>query len=151
MAIRNIFVEGEDILRKQARPVDEVTDKIRLILDDMLDTMRDMAGVGLAAPQVGILKRIFVVEVDGMVYELINPEIVETRGEIIEEEGCLSVPGKTGMVSRPEYVRIKGLDRNGNEVEYEGSGLLAKAFCHENDHLNGILYIDKAEEMFEAE
>lgn len=151
MALRNIFVDGDDILRKKARKVEEINDRIIEILDDMIDTMRDMEGIGIAAPQVGILKSMFVVELEDKVYELINPEIIETRGEVLEEEACLSVPGKIGIVKRPEYVKIKGLDRTGKEVTYEGEGLLAKAFCHENDHLSGILYIDKAEEIYEAE
>ncbi len=154
MALRLIVKEGDPVLRKKSRPVKEVNDRIRMILDDMVETMRDAQGVGLAGPQVGILRRLFVVEIptfdeegniiDTTLYELINPEIIEASGEQTEEEGCLSCPGLTGTVTRPSHVKIKGLDRNGNEVVYEGVGLTAKAFCHENDHLDGILYIDKA-------
>ncbi|MBR5741843.1 MAG: peptide deformylase [Firmicutes bacterium] len=154
MALRNIVKEGDPVLRKVSRPVKEVNDRIRMILDDMVETMRDAQGVGLAGPQVGILRRLFVIEipewdeegniVDTTLYELINPEILETSGEQTEEEGCLSCPGLTGTVTRPMHVKIKGLDRNGNEVVYEGEGLTAKAFMHEYDHLDGILYIDKA-------
>lgn len=161
MALRNIVKEGDPILRKVCRPVPAVNDHIRMILDDMVETMRDADGVGLAGPQVGILRRMFVVEipefdeegnlVSSTLYELVNPEILETRGEIADEEGCLSIPGKNGTVVRPEYVKIKGLDRNGNEVVYEGEGLTAKAFCHEYDHLDGILYIDKATNIYSYE
>ena len=158
MALRTIVTEGDPILRKICKPVKEVNDRIRATLDDMLETMRQAEGVGLAGPQVGILRRMFVVEVptetdeEGnilktAVYELINPEIVETRGEVEEEEACLSLPGVEGVVKRPAYVKIKGLDRNGKPVEYEGEGLLAKAFCHENDHLDGILFTDKARDI----
>ena len=153
MALRKILTEGDETLRKKSRPITEVNDRIRGILDDMLETMNDANGVGLAAPQVGILRRMFIVQVepDGQVYELINPEIVETEGEQYGEEGCLSVPGYVGNVARPNYVRIKGLDRNGNSVEYEGTELLARAFLHEYDHLDGILYTSKADDLHFAE
>ena len=153
MALRKILTQEDETLKKKCRPVTEVTDRIRGILDDMTETMHAANGVGLAAPQVGILRRMFVVQVseDGPLYELINPEIVETEGEQYGEEGCLSVPGYVGMVARPNYVRIKGLDRNGNSVEYEGSGLLARAFLHENDHLDGILYTEKADDIHYAQ
>ena len=148
MALRNIVKDGDPVLRKKRRPVAEVTDRIRTILDDMADTMHASNGVGLAAPQVGVLRRMFVVQVDDeMLYELINPEIVETDGDQYGEEGCLSVPGYVGLVHRPEHVRIKGLDRNGQPVEYEGEGLLARAFMHEYDHLDGVLYTDKADNV----
>ncbi len=148
MALRNIVKDGDPVLRKKSRPVAEVTDRIRTILDDMADTMHASNGVGLAAPQVGVLRRMFVVQVDDeMLYELINPEIVETDGEQYGEEGCLSVAGYIGLVHRPEHVRIKGLDRNGQPVEYEGEGLLARAFMHEYDHLDGVLYTDKADNV----
>ncbi len=148
MALRNIVKDGDPVLRKKSRPVAEVTDRIRTILDDMADTMHASNGVGLAAPQVGVLRRMFVVQVDDeMLYELINPEIVETDGDQYGEEGCLSVPGYVGLVHRPEHVRIKGLDRNGQPVEYEGEGLLARAFMHEYDHLDGVLYTDKADNV----
>ena len=111
MALRNIFTEGDDILRKKSRKVEEINEKVIEILDDMIDTMREHYGIGIAAPQVGILKSMFVVELDDKLYELINPEILEMKGEVEEEEGCLSVPNKVGMVKRPEYVKIKGLNR----------------------------------------
>ena len=148
MALRNILTDKDPALRKKSRPVAEVTDRIRSILDDMADTMHDSNGVGLAAPQVGILRRMFVVQVDEeMLYELINPEIVEVDGDQYGEEGCLSVPGYVGYVHRPEKVKIRGLDRNVQPVEYEGEGLLARAFMHEYDHLDGILYTDKADDV----
>ncbi|HPF18655.1 MAG: peptide deformylase [Bacillota bacterium] len=151
MALRNIVTEGDDVLRKHAREVLEINDRIRDITEDMVQTMRAEHGLGLAAPQVGILRRIIVIEMDGQLYRLINPEIVETRGEQFEEEGCLSVPGMIGRVRRPQYVRIKGFSPEGNPVEYEGEGLLAVAFCHECDHLDGILFIDKAEQIHSAD
>ncbi len=150
MALRNIVTEGDDVLRKRAREVTEINDRIRGITEDMVQTMRAESGLGLAAPQVGILRRIIVVEVDGQLYQLINPEIVETQGEQFEEEGCLSVPGLVGRVRRPQYIRITGLSPQGEPVEYEGEGLLAVAFCHECDHLDGILYTDKAEGIHSA-
>lgn len=150
MALRNIVTEGDDVLRKRAREVTEVNDRVREITEDMVQTMRAEAGLGLAAPQVGVLRRIIVVEVAGQLYQLINPEIIETEGEQFEEEGCLSVPGLVGRVRRPQYVRIKGLSPQGNPVEHEGEGLLAVAFCHECDHLDGILYTDKAEQVHSA-
>ncbi|MGI6752401.1 MAG: peptide deformylase [Anaerovoracaceae bacterium] len=148
MALRNIVLNDDPILRKRSRPVTEIDDRIRSILEDMVETMRDREGVGLAAVQVGVLRRMFVVEWDGKVYQLINPEIVEEEGTVIEEEACLSVPGFAGMVERPEKVRIKALNKWGEPVEYVAEGMLAKAFCHENDHLNGILYTDLAEEIW---
>ena len=152
MALRKILTEDDETLRKKSRPVTEVTDRIRGILDDMAETMHDAHGVGLAAPQVGILRRMFVVQIDDEnLYELINPQIVESDGDQYGEEGCLSVPGYVGMVHRAEYVRIQGLDRNGNSVEYEGEGLLARAFQHEYDHLDGIIYTDKADDIHFAE
>jgi len=130
--------------------VTEVNDRVREITEDMVQTMRAESGLGLAAPQVGVLRRIIVVEVAGQLYQLINPEIIETEGEQFEEEGCLSVPGLVGRVRRPQYVRIKGLSPQGDPVEYEGEGLLAVAFCHECDHLDGVLYTDKAEQVHSA-
>ncbi len=151
MAIRNVVQVGDDILKKKCRPVEAIDDKIKRLLDDMIDTMRDYDGVGLAAPQVGMLKRIFVVEVEDQIYEMINPEILETKGAVTEEEGCLSVLGKVGTVTRPEYVKIKGQNRDGQWVEIEATGLLAKAFSHEHDHLEGVLYTDKATNMRSAD
>ena len=153
MALRRILTEDDETLRKVCRPVTEVNDRIRSILDDMAETMHDAGGVGLAAPQVGILRRMFVVQIDpeGPLYELINPQIMETDGEQTGDEGCLSVPGYVGTVTRPNYVKIKGLDRNSNSVEYEGTELLARAFLHENDHLDGVLYTQKATDIHFAE
>lgn len=151
MALRNVVREGDQVLRKKSRPVEKIDDRIRQILDDMLETMRLEDGVGLAAPQVGILRRMFVIEVDDQIIYLINPEFVETEGEQYEEEGCLSVPGMAGKVVRPAYVKMKGLGRNGEPVEYEGTDLLARALCHEYDHLDGILFIDKADDLHNAE
>ncbi len=151
MALRNIVLEGDEILRKRAREVTEINERILMILDDMLETMREQDGVGLAAPQVGILKRILIVEIDGQVIELINPEILETEGVQAEDEGCLSIPGMIGTVERPEYIKIKGLNREGQEVTYEGTGLLSVALSHEYDHLDGILYTDKATNVREAD
>lgn len=152
MALRNIIVEGDEILRKKCREVTEIDDRIRIILDDMLETMRAHNGVGIAAPQVGIMRRMFLIEVEeGDVIEMINPEIIETRGSAWEDEGCLSVPGMIGTVERPEYIKIRGLDRFGNPVVHEAEGFKAIAFCHENDHLDGILYIDKAKDIRDAD
>ena len=151
MALRNIVLEGDEILRKRAREVTEINDRILLILDDMLETMRAKDGVGIAAPQVGILKRILIVEIDGQVIELINPEILETEGVQAEDEGCLSIPGMIGTVERPEYIKVRGLNRDGQEVTYEGTGLLSVALSHEYDHLDGILYTDKATNVREAD
>lgn len=147
MALRNIVEEGDPVLRKVCKEVKEITPRILQLLDDLAETMRDADGVGLAAPQVGILRRIAVVEVDDELFELINPEIVLTEGDQYDDEGCLSVPGKAGKVHRPEYVEVNCLNRFGEEVTYEADGLLARAFCHEIDHLDGVLYIDKAEDI----
>lgn len=146
MAIRNIRKLGDDILRKNCRPVEVIDDKILTLLDDMADTMASANGAGLAAPQVGVLKRVVVIDVGDGLIELINPEIVDAKGTVIDAEGCLSVPGKWGTVIRPEQVTVKALDRNGNEIELTGEGMLAKAFCHELDHLDGVLFVDKVEE-----
>ncbi|MGI6732823.1 MAG: peptide deformylase [Anaerovoracaceae bacterium] len=151
MALRNIVKEGDEILTKRAREVSEINDRIRQLLDDMIDTMRENDGVGLAAPQVGVLRRVFVVEVDDKIYELINPEIIETEGIQTGEEGCLSVPGCIGTVERPAYIKMKGLDRYGNEIEVEGTELLAVALSHEYDHLEGILFVNKALEVKEID
>ena len=154
MALRNIVEIGDEVLRKTCRPVGEITDRVKVILDDMVETLHDSGGVGLAAPQVCILRRMVVIDIgdeeNGLI-ELINPEIIETSGSQIDAEGCLSIPGKYGEVERPEYVKVKALDRNGDEKVYEGTELLARAFCHEIDHLDGILYIDKADEVWDIE
>ncbi len=140
MALRTIRVEGDPVLTKKSRPVEEMTPKISELITDMLDTMYDAMGVGLAAPQVGILKRIVVIDVGEGPIVLINPEILETSGEQTGDEGCLSVPGMAGQVTRPNYVKVKALDVNMEEVIYEGEELLARAFCHEIDHLDGKMY-----------
>lgn len=148
MAIRNIRTMGDAVLNKTAKAVTEMNDRTQELIDDMLDTMYDAQGVGLAAPQVGILKRIVVIDVSPESDEpivLINPEIIEVSGEQTGDEGCLSVPGKVGVVTRPNYVKVKALDRNMEEKILEGEGLLARAFCHEIDHLDGHLYVEKVE------
>ncbi len=145
MALRTIRVEGDPVLTKVSRPVDKMTPRNHELIMDMLDTMYDAMGVGLAAPQVGILKRIVVIDVGEGPIVLINPEIVETSGEQTGDEGCLSVPGMAGQVTRPNYVKVKALDIDMNEVEYEGEGLLARAFCHEIDHLDGHMYTELVE------
>lgn len=145
MALRTIRTEGDAVLSKISRPVKEMTPKIECLIDDMLDTMYEAMGVGLAAPQIGILKQIVVIDVGDGPYILINPEIVETSGEQTGEEGCLSVPGMAGKVTRPNYVKVKALNERMEEVEYEGTELLARAFCHEIDHLKGKLYTELVE------
>ena len=151
MAIRNIRKLGDDILRKKCRQVEIIDDKIITLLDDMTDTMNSADGVGLAAPQVGVLKRVVVIDVGDGVIELINPEIVDVQGSVTDVEGCLSVPGKYGTVTRPEKVTVKALDRNGEEITLTGEGLLAKAFCHELDHLDGVVFVDKVEEYIDMQ
>ena len=149
MALRNIVTEGDAILRKKCREVEEVNDRIRLILDDMIETMRDANGVGLAAPQIGMMRRMFVAEPEpGEVYCFVNPQITEKIGSQESEEGCLSVPGYTGIVDRPESITIRGLDREGNHQEFTFEGFKAVVMCHEYDHLDGILYTDKAGEIY---
>ena len=145
MALRTIRVEGDEVLTKVSRPVDKMTPRIHDLITDMLDTMYDAMGVGLAAPQVGILKRIVVIDIGEGPIVLINPEIIEKSGEQTGDEGCLSVPGMAGQVTRPNYVKVKAQDEDMNEVEYEGEGLLARAFCHELDHLDGHMYTEKVE------
>jgi len=145
MALRTIRVQGDSVLTKKSRTVDKMTPRIGELITDMLDTMYDAMGVGLAAPQVGILKRIVVIDVGEDPIVLINPEILETSGEQTGDEGCLSVPGMAGQVTRPNYVKVKALDVNMNEQIYEGEGLLARAFCHEIDHLDGKMYTELVE------
>ena len=145
MEHRKIRVQGDHVLTKKSRPVEEMTPKISELITDMLDTMYDAMGVGLAAPQVGILKRIVVIDVGEGPIVLINPEILETSGEQTGDEGCLSVPGMAGQVTRPNYVKVKALDFNMEEVIYEGEELLARAFCHEIDHLDGKMYTELVE------
>ncbi|MBP3307379.1 MAG: peptide deformylase [Anaerotignum sp.] len=144
MAIRNIRISTDEVLRKKCKEVKEITPNLLTLLDDMADTMYEANGVGLAAPQVGILKRAVVIDIGEGLVELINPVILETSGSQIEDEGCLSVPGKYAPVDRPNYVKVKAMDRDGNEFIIEGEELMARALCHEIDHLDGILYIDKA-------
>lgn len=148
MALREIREMGDEALTKKCKEVKTMTDRTRQLIDDMLDTMYEAEGVGLAAPQIGVLKRIVVIDVSPDGDEpiiLINPEIIETDGEQTGYEGCLSVPGKTGLVTRPEYVKVKALNENMEEIEVEGSILLARAICHEIDHLDGHLYVEKVE------
>ena len=145
MALRTIRVQGDSVLTKKSRTVDKMTPRIGELITDMLDTMYDAMGVGLAAPQVGILKRIVVIDVGEGPIVLINPEILETSGEQTGDEGCLSVPGMAGQVTRPNYVKVKALDVNLEEQIYEGEGLLARAFCHEIDHLDGKMYTELVE------
>ncbi|MCT4565066.1 MAG: peptide deformylase [Maledivibacter sp.] len=143
MAIRNIRTDEDPILRKDSRVVDKIDDRIKQLLDDMIDTMYHENGVGLAAPQIGILKRIIVIDVGEGIIELINPELLDQNGSQIDVEGCLSIPNRTGTVERPMFVKVKGLNREGKEIIIEGEELLARALCHEIDHLNGVLFIDK--------
>ncbi|WP_018247327.1 peptide deformylase [Orenia marismortui] len=143
MAILKIRELGDPVLRTKAKEVTEVTDKTRKLLDDMAETMYDAPGVGLAAPQIGISKRIIVIDVGSGLVELINPEIVEeSKKTYIDQEGCLSIPDKTGKVERAYKVKVKALDRNGKEIEVKGKGLLARALQHEIDHLEGRLFVD---------
>ena len=146
MAIRNIRILGDPSLEKVCKEVKEVTPRIKELIEDMLETMYDANGVGLAAPQVGVLKRIVVIDVTGEdPIVLINPRILETSGEQTGGEGCLSLPGKSGTVTRPNYVKVKAYDREMKPFEIEGTELLARAFCHEIDHLDGHMYVEKVE------
>lgn len=152
MALRKVVVRGDEILSKRCREVSEITDRIRETLDDMVDTMREELGVGLAAPQVGVMRRMFVAEPEpGRIYYMINPEIYFEEGSEEEYEGCLSVPGLIGIVERPQKIKIRALDRDGVEQDYEFEGFDARVMCHENDHLNGVLYTDKAHDIRSAE
>lgn len=151
MAIRNIRKLGDDILRKKCRPVEIIDNRILTLLDDMAETMNQANGVGLAAPQVGVLKRVVVIDVGDGLIELINPVIVDTIGSVTSAEGCLSVPGKWGTVTRPQKVTVKALNRDGEEIKITGDGMLAKAFCHELDHLDGVVFVDKVEEYIDPE
>ena len=145
MAIRTIREMGDDVLTKVCKEVPKMTLRTRILIEDMLDTMYQAAGVGLAAPQVGILKRIVVIDVGEGPIVMINPEILETSGEQTGEEGCLSVPGKAGVVTRPNYVKARALNENMEEYIIEGEELLARAICHELDHLDGKMYVDLVE------
>lgn len=151
MALRNILTEGNPSLYKKSRPVVKFDDRLHLLLDDMKETLLDAEGVGLAAPQVGVLRRLFLVDTGEEILECINPEIVETSGEQVGLEGCLSVPGKYGVVKRPNVVKIRAQDRNGEWFEAEGEELIARCFCHEYAHLDGQLYTEVAERMLTKE
>lgn len=152
MAIRNIRTLGDEILRKNTKEITEMTPRIQELIEDMFDTMYEANGVGLAAPQVGIRKRLVVIDCGDEPYVLINPVILETSGEQTGQEGCLSVPGKVGIVTRPDYAKVKALDENMQEYIVEGRDLLARCLCHEIDHLDGIMYVDKVEgELMQVE
>lgn len=146
MGIREVREIGDEILTKRCKDVPKMTLRIKILIGDMLDTMYEKCGVGLAAPQIGVLKNIVVIDVGEGPIVLINPQIIETSGEQTGEEGCLSVPGKWGIVTRPEKVKVRALDKNMQPFEIEGEGLLARAFCHEIDHLHGELYVDKTQD-----
>jgi peptide deformylase len=154
MAILKIVTKEDEILRKKSKPVDVINDRIITLLDDMKDTLIKTGGVGLAAVQVGILRRIFIIDTSPEedkhnIIEFINPEIIDKKGNQKEIEGCLSIPGEYGLTSRPMTVTVKATDRNGKEFTYTGSELYGRCLCHEYDHLDGILYIDHALEMYE--
>ena len=153
MAIRNIREDGDEVLRKVCKPVTQMTDRLATLIDDMFDTMYEANGVGLAAPQVGVLRRIVVIDIgEGEPLVLINPVIVESDGEQVGAEGCLSLPGLQGEVARPQHVICKALDRDMKEITVEGEDLLARAICHELDHLDGILYKDLAiDDLYKVE
>ena len=152
MALRNIVTVGDSVLSKTCRPVTKFDRRLHILMDDMIDTLVDSGGVGLAAPQVGVLRRVVVVDTgDDGILELVNPEIVETSGSQTGLEGCLSVPGKYGIVTRPNVVKVRAQDRFGDWFEAEGEELIARCFCHELDHLDGHLYTEKAERMLSPE
>ena len=150
MAIRNIRKDNDEILRKISKKVETIDEMILTLLDDMKDTMYKAEGVGLAAPQVGVLRRVVVIDIGEGLIELINPVIVYENGELIDEEGCLSLPGRSGCVKRPETVIVRAMNRKGESFELKGNGFLARAICHEVDHLNGVLFTDKLEKDVEA-
>jgi len=161
MAIRTIRTSEDEILRKISKPVKEITDNITTLLDDMVDTMFDLNGVGLAAVQVGALRRVLIVDApnaeefgddyESEIIEMINPEIIETDGEVVKNEGCLSIPGKAGTVVRPKFIKVSFLNRDGEEMFIEATGYRARAISHEIDHLNGILFTDKVLEFVKNE
>ncbi len=153
MALREIRLDGDEILLKRSKEVKKITDKVKTLANDMVETMYAANGVGLAAPQVGMLKRIFVVDISETrddPHIFINPVIEDRKGEQIGIEGCLSIPGKQGQVKRPEHIKVTALDIDGNEFVMEAEGFFARAICHENDHLNGVLYTMIAEEVYEV-
>ena len=154
MALRNIVTVGDNVLNKPCRPVTKFDKRLHTLLDDMADTLEQAHGAGLAAPQVGVLRRVVLVDVGAEepdIIELVNPELVETDGEQCGPEGCLSVPGKYGLVRRPNYAKVRAQDRNGDWYEYEGEELIARCFCHELDHLDGILYTEKMDRFLTEE
>lgn len=151
MALREIVREGAESLRKTAKPVTGFDQKLWTLLDDMAQTMYESNGVGLAAPQVSVLRRIVVIDAGEGLIELMNPEIISTGGKVIDHEGCLSFPGQFGLVERPEKVAVRAYDRNGKDFIIEGENLLARAFCHEIDHLNGVVFKDLAIRMCDPE
>lgn len=160
MALRTVRTKEDPILRKVSKPVKEINDRIIQLLGDMLETMNEREGVGLAAPQIGVLRRVIIIRLtpESELYEFVNPVIIESRGEQVCLEGCLSIPGERGYVARPDYVKVEALNRGGEKFSLEGTGRLAVAICHEIDHLNGVLYTDKladppegAEELEELE
>ena len=154
MALRKILTDKEPALHKICKPVTDFDAKLHKLLDDMTETLIESGGVGLAAPQVGILRRVFLVDVgmeENEIVEFINPEIIETDGEQVGPEGCLSVPGKYGLVKRPYYAKVRAQDRNGEWFEAEGEELIGRCFCHENDHLDGIIYTEVMERLLTEE
>ena len=151
MGMRKILTDEDPALHKVCRPVEKFDEKLHKLLDDMKETLAAANGVGLAAPQVGILRRLFIVDTGEEVLELVNPTILETSGEQCGAEGCLSVPGKYGLVKRPYYAKVRAQDRDGNWYEAEGEELIARCFCHENDHLNGIVYTEVMERFLTEE
>ena len=152
MALRKIVLQGDEVLKKRCRPVTEFNDRLHTLLDDMTDTLIDSGGVGLAAPQVGVLRRVCVVmNEDEEILELVNPEIIYTEGEQTGLEGCLSVPGKYGEVTRPNFVRVRAQDRGGNWFEAEDEGLTARCFCHEIEHLDGHLFVEHTDHLLTDE
>ena len=151
MALRKLRYDGDDILRKKAKPVVDFGKKLRELTEDMIETMNHYSGIGLAAPQIGVMRRVMVVDVGEGPVVFVNPEIIEISGEQERSEGCLSIPGKTGNVTRPAMTKIRAWDINGEKFEITGEELLSVAINHELDHLNGILYIDKASEVYDNE
>ena len=151
MALRNIVKDGDPILRKVCRPVEKFDHKLEVLLDDMYETMVEANGVGIAGPQVGMMRRLCVIDVGEGRIDLVNPEILETSGTQDDVEGCLSFPGEYGMVERPNHVKVKAQDKNGDWFEVEGEELLARCLCHEIDHLDGVCFVDKASRMVDPE
>ena len=151
MALRSIRIIGDELLRKKSREVTEINDRILDLLDDMAETMYDAGGVGLAAPQVGVLRRVVVIDIGEGLVEFINPVILEQSGADTQLEGCLSVPDDVGEVTRPTYVKVKATDRDGEEFILEAKDFFAKAVCHELDHLDGVIFVDKAENLYKKD